>query len=292
MTRERNSQNVTLRQYLLGSTPDGERERLEEALLADDGLYEELLATEEELIDEYVWGRLTESERVQFDRYLNTLPDSERRLGFASALRARLLAPRPESEAANRATHFASQDRSFPPRAFLISAAAILLTILGGIWSLATISRLREDVESAQAEIARLQEQQNTHSVGATTDLVTASAAPAATRSILLAPGLLRSGGSAQVVTIPGEPELLEFQLDLGANSHDNYRAVVYDANSSEVASLDQLRARETVDRILVVFRASTDWFSPGDYYVTLMGDVEHGAPAPVARYNFRVSKE
>ena len=79
------SQKTALRQYLLGSAPEDERERLEQALLADENLYEELLAIEDELMDQYVWGQLPEPERTSFLQYLNALPDHKERLEFASA---------------------------------------------------------------------------------------------------------------------------------------------------------------------------------------------------------------
>lgn len=47
-----------LRAFLLGTLAEKDVERVEYGLLSDDGLYELLLATEEELIDEYLTGFL------------------------------------------------------------------------------------------------------------------------------------------------------------------------------------------------------------------------------------------
>lgn len=292
MTHERGGQSDALRQYLLGSTPDTERDRLERALLADDALYEELLATEEELIDEYVWGRLSEAERASFREYLSSLPNNGQKLEFAQALRAHLLATTPETKASAQAHRLVNGERSFARVPSLLWAAAILLVLLGGIWSLATISGLREEVGRAEAELARLQEDQVSLQDRTAEGPVSRLSAPTGARSFLLVPGTLRSAGSRQVITIPSEPELLEFRLDLGSNDYDSYRAMVHDANSVELASLSHLRAQAEEERILVVFRVSSDLFVSGDYFVSLVGELTNGEPEPVERYDFRISLE
>jgi hypothetical protein len=62
-------------------------ERLEHSLLSDDGLYELLLAVEEELIDEYLSGTLTGSPASSFLQYLESLPDGRKRVEFARNLK-------------------------------------------------------------------------------------------------------------------------------------------------------------------------------------------------------------
>ncbi|HLE70818.1 MAG TPA: hypothetical protein VJH87_14155, partial [Vicinamibacteria bacterium] len=63
-----------LRAFLLGTLAETDVERVEYSLLSDDGLYELLLATEEELMDEYLNGALSQSEASSFLSYLNKLP--------------------------------------------------------------------------------------------------------------------------------------------------------------------------------------------------------------------------
>jgi len=292
MTHERGGQSEVLRQYLLGSTPDTERDRLERAILADDALYEELLATEEELIDEYVWGRLSESERASFRQYLSSLPNHGQKLEFANALRTRLLATAPEAEASVQAHRLVHSERSFARVPSFLWAAAILLVLVGGIWSWDTISGLREEVGSAEAEIVRLRENQDSLQDRTAEGPVSRPSAPLGARSFLLAPGTLRSAGSRRVIPISSEPELLEFRLDLGSNDYDSYSAVVHDANSVQLASVSHLRAEVAEERILVVFHASSDWFVSGDYFVSLLGELANEEPAPVERYDFRISLE
>jgi anti-sigma factor RsiW len=72
--------------YLLGELPTPDRDRFEGEYFADDSLHEQLLAVECELIDAYVRGDLSESERRYFeDRYLAT-PEGRQRVEHAKVL--------------------------------------------------------------------------------------------------------------------------------------------------------------------------------------------------------------
>jgi len=289
MAQEPDRDNGVLRRYLLGSVPDGERERLEQALLGDENLYEELLATEDELVDEYVWDRLPESNRAGFLQYLSSLPDYRQKLEFAEAIRSHCLASPTDAPARGEVAQ-PGRGRALQARVpALALVAATVLAMLGGVWASLTISGLRERVGRTESELARLQDEllrQRAEDPESET-----SSRPAA-RSILLTAGTFRSGGARQVVLIPREPELLELRLDLGSADYPTYRAAVHDANALELVSVGRLRARTEADRILVVFNASSDWFTPGDYYISLMGEPGNGVPEAVARYDFRVASE
>lgn len=55
--------------YLLGDLPEDLRRRFEEGYLTDDEVFSELLRVEADLIDRYLDGRLTQSQRLNFDNY-------------------------------------------------------------------------------------------------------------------------------------------------------------------------------------------------------------------------------
>lgn len=82
-----------LRAFLLGNLADTEAERVEYSLLSNDRLYELLLATEEELIDEYLSGALSRSEASRFLGYLNKLPGGRTRIDLARVFKESLGAP-------------------------------------------------------------------------------------------------------------------------------------------------------------------------------------------------------
>ena len=293
MMQETESQKTALRRYLLGSAPEDERESVEQALLADENLYEELLVIEDELIDQYVWGQLPEPGRTSFLQYLDALPDHKERLEFAQALRAHSLGSRAEASVATAGS------RGTPEEGFgfrvpaLFLAAAVLLIMLGGVWSLATISALRNEVRTNQTELERSRE--GVAESRLSSDPVGRGAPGTGSipsRSFLLRAGTFRSGGTTQVLPMPQEPALVEIRLDLGVADYESYRAVFHDAQSAELMSVSQLGARVQENEILVAFSVSSERFTTGDYYISLSGVIDGGELEPVARYDFRISRE
>src|SRR3989304_5577128 len=160
MMHETESQRTALQRYLLGSAPEGERERLEQALLADENLYEELLVIEDELIDQYVWGQLPEPERTSFLQYLSALPDHKERLEFAQALRAHSLGSPTGASVATAASRDTPEEGVGFRAPALLVAAAVLPGRVGGPWPLTTISARRNEARATQAELGRSREGQ------------------------------------------------------------------------------------------------------------------------------------
>ncbi len=79
-----------IRRYLLGQLDEREREAVEARLFAEAEFLELVEAEEEELLDQYVAGRLTAEERKAWESYRAARRDLVRREPFARALRKRL----------------------------------------------------------------------------------------------------------------------------------------------------------------------------------------------------------
>ena len=73
----------SLRQYLLGSLPPEEIAALEERLLTDDVFYDELLMVEDELIDQYLSGEQSATERQSFEAHFAVAPERKQKVRFA-----------------------------------------------------------------------------------------------------------------------------------------------------------------------------------------------------------------
>lgn len=74
-----------LARYLMGELEEPEMEMVE-SYFEDQELFEELLEVEDELIEKFVCGKLSPSERKRFAGYLDRLPDGRERLKLAAAL--------------------------------------------------------------------------------------------------------------------------------------------------------------------------------------------------------------
>lgn len=76
----------TFRQYLLGQLAGEERDQFEQRLFSDNDVFEELLATEDELIEASIGNELAPSEVVQFEKYFLITSDRKEKLQFRRAL--------------------------------------------------------------------------------------------------------------------------------------------------------------------------------------------------------------
>ena len=71
------------RRYLLGELDETEEIRLEDAAFADAETLAFVQSIENDLIDEYVRGELSESEVVKFERRFLTSEDRRRKIEYA-----------------------------------------------------------------------------------------------------------------------------------------------------------------------------------------------------------------
>ena len=85
MVRENHEQN-TVRRYLLRQLSAAEQESVEYRLLSDDDFSEELEIVEDELIDEYFAGDLSQTERKQFEEAFLASPERQQKLQAAQAV--------------------------------------------------------------------------------------------------------------------------------------------------------------------------------------------------------------
>jgi hypothetical protein len=160
--------------YLLGRLPDDEQTGFEEQLLESEPLFEALKEVESELIDEYVGDTLSADDRRRFELYFLTQPERRSRVEFARALRE--AAAEHGREKRSRAAGLeidASPDTAswwrrwvaslIPRPQFAALAACSLIAIfaiLGGlILAIRDNSRLRQQLQQAQAERAESQQQ-------------------------------------------------------------------------------------------------------------------------------------
>src|SRR5215213_406075 len=81
----------SIRRYLLGELPEEERELVEQRLMSDDDLYQRLLLAEDDLIDEYVSGALSDQDRAKFSRRFLHVPELRQDVKSMMALRKHAL---------------------------------------------------------------------------------------------------------------------------------------------------------------------------------------------------------
>jgi hypothetical protein len=75
-----------IRQYLLGQLAGDGLDEFEHRLFTDDGLFEEVLATEDELIESSIAGELGQDEAEGFAKYFLITPERQEKLRFRKTL--------------------------------------------------------------------------------------------------------------------------------------------------------------------------------------------------------------
>lgn len=162
-----------LRKYLLGELNEAEQQALEERLMVDGALFDLLLVAEDELIDDYLSGALSASERGRFDGFFLSTPERRRKLSFAMALRRYVTetastttaeAPAAEPATANPSPRISAGassvignatwwNRAFSSPYLRMAAAAVIVLGLGlGIWRVAFY---QSDVDKGMAALAK-----------------------------------------------------------------------------------------------------------------------------------------
>jgi hypothetical protein len=302
-----------LRAFLLNRLPESERDRIEEALLRDEELFELSMAVEDELVDELLRGGLSEAEGEILSAYLSRLPDGNSRVRLARALhskrrlredRARPIRERASVRMKPLWAWLSPPGERFYRAAIVVLAVGVTLSTFKNLRLVSLVHEMREQLGRAEARIQALEqgprqpgsddqvphhaaEVPRTASSTSASRSSDGSASPNRTAVLLTAGGFRAGGGERPLVRVSSK-EVIAFMLDLGADDYPTYRAALCDADGGEIASASQLRAKGSDQRIVVTFPLPTDWLGSGDYFVALEGVTPSGRRESISRYDFR----
>jgi hypothetical protein len=149
--------------YLLGDLSEQEQVQLEERYFTDDDCFQQLLALEDELIDDYVRGELAAGDRKLFEQRFLASPERRQKVEFAQALKQTLPLP-PKSSWWQALWRFVqrqwlsllaflrmvfAEERSILAYAL---AAGVLILLLGGSWLFVETFGLRAQLQKLEAE--------------------------------------------------------------------------------------------------------------------------------------------
>ncbi len=148
--------------YLLGALAEGEQAAFEARYFADDELFARVTQMREELADRYVRRQLSADERARYEKYLLTTPAQHEEIAFAETLRQVLT-----ETAVPQRQRFSLTRPVMVPRWQLAAAAALLVSLLGGLWWLwrgqeklhTEVIALRADQNARAARERELQQQ-------------------------------------------------------------------------------------------------------------------------------------
>lgn len=319
-----------LTRFLLGALPEEERLELEESLLADEGLFEETLAMEGELLDSYVRGELSRRDNRRVERHLLQSSEQRSRMAFAAALRkvaeehARARRPRDLRPTGSWWRGIQDLFRFHPAPAMAWALAATLILAAGAAWfylhsmglerelqALAAqrdvLAREAAELERRQAQLEAQLEQEEHRKAELQAELTgvkrtLAQVEEELTRQQTTPPRPLtlsfvlsmavRGAGAGQVLTVPSQAEAVEFQLDLeGALNYPHFRAVLRTARGDQIWSRTGLVPQTTEWGRLMTLTLPASLLPPGRYQLTLEGLTSEGQPELVGFYEFQIQQ-
>ncbi|MGE5347081.1 MAG: hypothetical protein ACM3JH_14100 [Acidithiobacillales bacterium] len=136
-----------IRDYLLRRLPEARRARLEELYFSDDRILDRVEDAEDQLVSDYVLGRLSTADRKVFEDALLAMPYYRDRIETTTQMRLRLSRHKAFLRGSWRASGL------WPGRTGLLVAVALLFVLF--VAALASALRLKRDLETATTDAAR-----------------------------------------------------------------------------------------------------------------------------------------
>jgi hypothetical protein len=291
-----------MKRYLLGKASPEERVDLENRYLSDASLFEELTEAENNLIDSYVRGKLSDFDRQEFERQYLGSPQRRARVQFARAL----------TEISQESRQVASVQKSsfWQSLTFLFSqsspnlrwglAAGVVATVLAIGWLKTTSDRsLRASLPPSHVEPNGRPQSPGTAapapsgqvpSGGNTAGIEIAKAdKPELDEfTVQLTPGISRSGGAGTKTFTAPKALWIDFQLTLDNDAYPAYVAVVETAEGGVIQRIRGLKSQLSGGDKVIHLRVSSHLIQSGDYIITLSGSLEKGSEEEVDVYSFR----
>ncbi|MGH9544357.1 MAG: hypothetical protein ACRD23_03995 [Terriglobales bacterium] len=274
--------------YLLGQLAADEQDRLERQYLADDTLFEELLAIEDELRDAYVRGELSGGDRAAFETRLLNGAHQKQQQEFARTLCRYIGEP---VTLPRRQAQLAAQPRSLfqallaLPHVVLVPGVSmsILVLIVGGWWL--GHRGFQPQLPSPSSEVA-------SGTPPSTGKSPTGDQEPEAkTMAVVLSRGLVRGEKGSKPVVIPPDVSQVRLEARVEVN-YPRYEAVLKTAEGKQIWSKGDLEAQAFAGGDRVILALSKNLLPPGDYILTVRGLLTPGNPETVAEYAFRIGKK
>jgi hypothetical protein len=255
-----------MRGYLLGTLDSTLKTEFEERILYAPEVYEELLIVEEELIDNYVAGGLSQLERQQFETHFLTTAERQNNLRFGQLLKRYLNSHEIEDPAAAATSAPARKPFMFSPS--LLGGPMMTFCVTGvvllGIVLLGWITFRRPLIPPTQQK-----------------------AEPVVV--VTLAPGSIATGGNTtKQVNVPPKGYNLKLELELKNASFRNYKFELLRENKP-VQTSAALPVQAKGQQYVIPLTITGEVLSPGDYQVKLSGVLDSGADEFIQNYSFRV---
>ncbi|HKO98589.1 MAG TPA: hypothetical protein VJU86_16445 [Pyrinomonadaceae bacterium] len=274
------------RRFLLGAVDDSEREQIETLFMIDPETSETILIAEDELVEDYLEGSLSESEAAQFlDQYAQG-PRQRRKLRIANSIReyaqAEALRDSSGTSALQKLRSFISPRLPRERWMYLpIAAVVASVVVVTAIWL------VQWDSQRRQENKLRLAIEQQLSELNAPANL---RENPPQMLSLIIPSVSLRSMSVPAEIMPQGGYRVIELQL-LWPQKEEfpSYRALLRRVGGSEAFTVSNLRAEKNPSGKVVRLRLPAQTLARGLYHVTLSAISTDGSSGPTEEYDFMI---
>jgi hypothetical protein len=312
-----------LHRFLLGEMSENERSAFEEKFVADEDLFAQILVAEDELIESYVRGTLSVTEKEKFERSFLTSETRRERVRFTRAMLAKL-----NQHSIAEKTEIAVEDSSvwysitnfFKTPKFAFGAVFTLLILVFASWFLLKnpnqpeIARQITPTPTVQItpnpnQSARVNQNDSVNSATNVSEKIPVNKNASQTRGntnqnqnanppkqessvaapvIALFAGTVRSEGKTQELNLPKNASGANLQLKLESSDYKIYLVEIVDANGNVILKNDNLKAQNSKLNLFV----SAQKLQKGDYMIKVSALNPQNEIESVADYSFRVNRK
>jgi hypothetical protein len=312
---------ASLLRYLLGELSETDQASVEEQLITDSETHALLCEVEDDLIADYVRGRLVPGERERFKRHYMASAANRERVRVAEVLLRWIDANETTQQSIAPVFERPSwwQRLIIPMRGYrwvvgLIGAAGTLLIVLGGEWLVNGARQLRDEanavrLESMRREMELLQEVGNVkqrnvelateieqlrkqlHSRGTKSPI--ASALPRIIKHVMV-DGALR--GEDVSITPPlvilSETEKVQLIYKMEDSGYPSYRADIQSARGEKIWSSESISPSLSRSVATFIVTLSASELANGAYTLSLSGVNKKGDVDHLSKPSFRVERK
>jgi flagellar biosynthesis GTPase FlhF len=318
--------------YLLGDLAENQQIDIEDRAFRDEDYRQNIMAVENDLIDEYVRNELSESQRGLFESRFLRSDGRRRRVEFARALSAGLTEAKtmePRRAIVSSSIGWRESLTTFlqglaPANRFALAAAALLI-IAGGAWLItqtlrqgAQLARLQANQQSQQdnrqalaqqieAERKRNQELtaqlENEKQQRGQSDEVAArlqreaESKPQPARSTMvtlaLLAGISRGSNARPKLILPESAQLVRLQIGVEPeDQYQSFRVQLLTQDGRQVLTRDHLSASSSRSGKTIGLILPANLITAGQYELALKGVTDTGTSEALGYYYFSVSKK
>jgi len=271
---------VVLRSYLLGDLDEAVLDEVEHRLLRDEAYVARLSLAEDNLIDDYVFNGLSESERESFDANFLINEQRRKKILIVRALEVYVAdhSVRPHFTLAqlwHDSIVFVQLHKLWVALSVMVIVllAVFVPRMLRSVAPPGAISPLNAQRANIERQLAELNRHNNNY--------------PAL--EVTVSPFLNREDAVMSKLVLTGDTKLISLKLQLPPGNHyERYRAIVQTVDGVELFSVSDLK---TDGSTAVILKLTPDVLPPQDYQIQLMGDASGGF-RDVAWYSLRITHD